>query len=238
MLKKFSLGIMALFLLIWIGCKSDTSRIKSEKFDYNYFDQNCTDPYLKFKPVLDESMLQCPTSSFDPSCSRDYGDFDGFTNQYFYYQNCDLVFYMCGDHNRSELRFQDEFYMSDEVNKTLEAVVEPIPISSDEITFLQLHGEHIGVNKPILRAIIYKGKLKLVVFDGNDYIWKDLGDYTPHFMYFKLVAGYNMLYVYKDGKLELNATINYPDKCYYKLGTYSQRPGCGRSIFKYIKTNF
>ena len=232
MLKKFSFIIVLIF---FIGCGGGNG--KSKNNGITLVDTNCTNPYLKFKPILDKAMLQCPTSSFDANCSRDYGDFEGFSNKYFYYKGCDLVFHMCGDRNRSELRFEDEFYVSDEVNKTLEAIVKPIP-QTDEFTFLQLHGVHIGVNKPVLRAIIYKGKLKLFVFDGNNYIKKDLGKYTPHFMYFKIVAGYGMLYVYIDKKLEIKAPIDYPNKCYYKLGAYLQRNGCGDSEFNYINVNF
>ena len=221
MLKKFSFLILTLF---FIGCGSSGT-------------DKCSNPYLKFKPVLDKAKLQCPTSKFDPNCSRNYGDFEGFSNKYFYYEGCDLRFHMCGDHNRSELRFENEFYMSDEVNKTLEVSVKPLP-NTDEFTFLQIHGIYNGLNKPVLRVAVYEGKLKLFIFDGNDYIKKEIGDYSPTFMNFKIVAGYGKLFVFKDGKLEINATIDYPDKCYYKLGVYLQRDGCADSIFQDIKINF
>ena len=233
----FKKVVFMFVLFLFVGCGSGGGAGGSKNSAPKLVDTNCTDPYLKFQPILDKAMFQCPTSTFDANCSRNYGDFQGFSSKYFYYKKCDLVFHMCGEHNRSELRFQDEFYVSDEVNKTLEAIVKPMP-STDELTFLQLHGEHKGINKPVLRAIIYKGKLKLFVFNGTDYIKKDLGKYSPHFMKFKIIAGYGKLYVYKDNKLEINAKINYPDKCYYKLGAYLQRPGCGNSEFNYIKINF
>ena len=232
----FKRVVFIFVLFLFVGCGNGGGAGDFKNSSPTLVDTNCTDPYLKFKPILNKAMLQCPTSK-DNSCGTDYGDFEGFSNKYFYYKGCDLVFHMCGDHNRSELRFQDEFYVSDEVNKSLEVIVKPIP-NTDELTFLQLHGVHTGINKPVLRAIIYKGKLKLFVFNGENYIKKDLGKYSPHFMKFRIIAGYSKLYVYKDGKLEINATINYPDKCYYKLGAYLQRSGCGDSEFNYIKINF
>ena len=238
-LRKFSLVIFILFLA---GCgngNSSNSNINPNT-ESNVSDTNVSskqnDPYLKFKPVLDEAKLQCPTSSFDPNCSRDYGDFEGFSNEYFYYQGDDLVFHMCGEHNRSELRFRDEFYFSDEVNKTLEAVVKPIP-DTDEFTFLQVHGIYNGLNKPVLRVALYEGILKLFVFDGNKYIIKELGKYDNNFTDFKIVSGYGKLFVFKDSKLEMNVSINYPDRCYYKLGVYLQTPGCATSDFREIKEN-
>jgi len=249
MLKKFSFLMLGMFL---IGCgnvnssndgntsdKNTSTETNSsyQNNDTNSTNKKCSKPYLKFKPILDKAELQCPTSKFDANCSRHYGDFKGFSNKYFYYEGCNLRFHMCGDHNRSELRFQKEFYMSDDINKTLEAVVKPLS-NTDEFTFLQIHGIYNGLNKPILRVAVYKNRLKLFIFDGDKYIKKDIGEYIPKFMKFKIVAGDSKLYVYKDGKLEINASINYPDKCYYKLGTYLQRNGCGDSIFQNIKINF
>ena len=217
MLKNFSFII----LLFFLGCGNEKS----------------CNAYLKFKPILDKAKLQCPTSEYNATYSRKYGDFKGFTSKYFYYKNCDLNFYMCGEYNRSELRFRDEFYISDDVNKTLEANVKLFP-NSDEFTFLQIHGVSNGLNKPVLRVALYKGDIKFFVFDGNEYIIKDIGKYNGGFLDFKIVVGNNLLYIYKNKKLELNTSINYPDKCYYKLGVYLQRDGCAKSEFKDIKINF
>ena len=195
-------------------------------------------PYEKFKPVLDKSMLQCPTSHFNKNFSRHYGDFEGFSNKYFYYKNCDLIFYMCGNHHRSELRFKNEFYMNDKKKHILEVLVKPIP-KTDEFTFLQIHGIYTGLNKPVLRVAVYKGKIKLFVFNGKKkYIKKDLGKYDGGFINFKIVAGNGKLIIYKDNRLVFKSFINYPDKCYYKLGVYLQRDGCARAEFKEIKINF
>ena len=218
MLKKFSF----LLLLFFIGWGNNN--------------QSCNG-YLKFKPILEKAKLQCPTSEYNSTYSRHYGDFEGFSSKYFYYKDCDLNFYMCGEHNRSELRFKNEFYISDEENKTLEAIVKLIP-NTDEFTFLQIHGVTNGLNKPVLRVALYKGDIKFFIFDGDKYIIKNIGDYKGGFLDFKIIAGNEKLYIYKNNNLEFNTTINYPDKCYYKLGVYLQRDGCARAEFKKIKINF
>jgi len=222
MLRKFSLLFFSLFL---VGCGSGSGNESNKS------------AYLKFKPILDKAMLQCPTSKFDPNCSRDYGDFEDFSNKYFYYEGENLVFYMCGEHNRSELRFKDEFYFDDEVNKTLEAIVKVFP-ETKEMTFIQIHGVYNGLNKPILRVAVYNNVYKLFIFNGEEYIKKEIGNWDDNFSDFKIIAGHHKLYVYKNGKLEINTTIDYPDKCYYKVGVYLQYDGCGTSIFKDIKINF
>ena len=229
MLRKFSFFIVLIF---FIGCGGG-SNIGNNTIKGAYIPST----YLKFKPVLDKAMLQCPTSEFNETYSRHYGDFEGFSSKYFYYGNSDLFFHMCGNHNRSELRFKDEFYINDDGYKILEAKLKLYP-NSDEFTFLQLHGIKEGLNKPVLRVIFYEGKIKLFVFDGADYLKKDLGYISPDFINFKIQAGYGRLIVYKDGVLELNVSVNYPDKCYYKLGVYLQRDGCADAEFNNIKVNF
>ena len=219
MSKKFS---FLWILLLFLSCGAKETSVNS---------------YEKFKPVLDKAMLQCPTSHFNKNCSRHYGDFEGFSNKYFYYQNDDLMFYMCGNHNRSELRFRNEFYFNDKKEKILEAEVK-LDSNTDEFTFLQIHGLYTGLDKPVLRVALYKGKIKLFVFNGKKYIKKDLGKYKGGFLKFKIIAGNGYLIIYENNKLVFKTHINYPDKCYYKLGAYLQRPGCGNSEFNYIKINF
>ena len=196
--------------------------------------ETAANSYEKFKPVLNKAMLQCPTSHFNKNCSRHYGDFEGFSNKYFYYKNDDLMFYMCGNHHRSELRFRDEFYFNDKKEKILEAEVK-LDSNTDEFTFLQIHGLYTGLDKPVLRVALYKGKIKLFVFNGKKYIKKDLGKYEGGFLKFKIIAGKGYLIIYENNELVFKTPINYPDKCYYKLGVYLQRDGCAKSEFKDIK---
>ena len=217
MLKKFNFLIF-LFLFFNVSKGSEI---------------NECNPYDRFETILNISKLQCPTSHFNKSCSRHYGDFEGFSNRYFYYKNCDLMFYMCGNHHRSELRFKDEFYMNDNKTHILKVLVKPIP-KTDEFTFLQIHGIYTGLNKPLLRVAVYKDKIKLFVYDGKNYIKKDLGKYDGGFINFKIVAGKGKLIIYKNNRLVFKAFVNYPDKCYYKLGVYLQRDGCARAEFKEI----
>jgi len=190
--------------------------------------------YLHFKPILDKAKLQCPTSHFDKSCSRHYGNFEGFSNKYFFYDNHNLAFYMCGNHHRSELRFRDEFFMSGN-KKTLEAIVKLFP-QTKEFTFLQIH-TYKGINKPILRVALYKNHLKLFVFNGKKYIKKDLGRYNFDYVKFKIVTGKNMLKIYQNDELVFKAKINCSDKVYFKAGVYLQRDGCAKAEFKEIKEN-
>ncbi|WP_024788376.1 MULTISPECIES: polysaccharide lyase family 7 protein [unclassified Lebetimonas] len=118
----------------------------------------------KFKPILNNAKLQAPTSKYNPLYSVKYGKFNAYENKYFYLQDNDLmVFYMCKKHNRSELRFKNNWYINDNKEKILYANLKIFPLNSNEFTFLQIHSDNnlCDVNKPLLRVAFIKKRNKI-----------------------------------------------------------------------------
>lgn len=193
--------------------------------------------YKKFKWVLNKANLQCPTSSYDPKCSRHAGDFKGFANDHFYYEDNALVFEMCDKHKRSELRFLKEWKFSDNKYYVFKCAVKPIP-HTDAFTFIQIHGIKDELNKPVLRIAIYGKKIRAIIYDGEKYIKYTLGELKEErYIPFKVVAGKGKLIIYKDYEKKLSVPITYPSACFYKCGVYLQRNGCAKAMFKSIGGN-
>jgi len=211
----------------------DEKSIIFEKTDMNYkkFDYST---YQKFKPILDIAYLQCPTSKFDPQCGT--RDFDGFVNDYFYYDNDNLVFEMCGEHNRSELRFNDEWKFEDSLNEMTATV--KIQSFTQAFTFLQIHGILDELNKPILRIATFNNNIKAFIYNGSDYEVYTLAEIDDQYHDYRIIAGNNSLIIYMDNEEKVNTTINYPSPCFFKCGVYLQRDGCARSIFKAIDVKY
>jgi len=210
-------------------------------------------PYLldKFKSVLDISKLQAPKSSYDPLYSRHYGDFQNYSNKYFYLQdNKYMVFYMCGNHHRSELRFKNDWSVNTNTPKILEAEVKLFPLNEKrEFTFLQIHADdtlinYPTINKPLLRIVWFK-----VYHHKKNHIWAvirkspnieenryekiDLGAMPKSFFNVKIVVYNNILKIYVNNKLKINEDVSYWQKYknYFKAGVYLQDTGCSKVLF-------
>jgi hypothetical protein len=203
----------------------------------------------KFKPILNEVKLQAPTSKYNPLYSVKYGQFDSYSNKYFYLQDNDLmVFYMCDKHNRSELRFKNDWYVDNNKEKIFFTDLKIIPLNSKEFTFLQIHSDNnlFDVNKPLLRIAFIKNKSEIKDFIWavirvspyeNDYkkvlLGKDYG-----FMKIKIFIKDEKLYISYNGVMKINGfDIKKWKKIplYFKLGVYLQSEGCAKALFKDIK---
>lgn len=193
--------------------------------------------YSKFKKVLGKAKLQCPTSAYDPKCGRHAGDFDNFANDAFFYKDKSLVFSMCNNHHRSELRFIKEWNFKDNKTYVFKATVKPVS-ATEEFTFIQIHGIKDNINKPVLRIALNNGKIRAIVFDGKHYYKKTLEKYKKErFINFKIKAGRGVLRIYKDHQKVMELPISYPSDCFFKCGVYLQRKGCAKAYFKKIGGN-
>ncbi len=205
----------------------------------------------KFKPVLEISKLQAPKSSFNPLYSRKYGEFEGYSNKYFYLQdNNYMVFYMCGNHFRSELRFKHDWKVNTDSEKLIEAEVKLFPLNERrEFTFLQIHADSTLknvpiINKPLLRIVWYKklrGKrshIWAIIKLGDDIFSRyekiDLGVMPKSFFKVKISVLKNILKVYVNGVEKVNMNVGYWSKYYnyFKAGVYLQDEGCAKVLFK------
>jgi len=206
----------------------------------------------EFKQALDIAKLQAPKSSFDALYSRNYGDFEYYSNRYFYLQDGKyMVFYMCGDHSRSELRFKNIWKVDTKTAKSIEAEVKLFPLNQRrEFTFLQIHADSTlkdkpTINKPLLRVVWYK-KLKgkknhiwAIVRLNDNLVMKsyqkiDLGELPAGFFNVKISVMNCRLYVYVDGEKKVDKDVCYWSKYYnyFKAGVYLQDRGCSKVLFK------
>ena len=229
MVKFFSLIFLFVFLFSW-----------------NY-------PYAldKFKPVLNISKLQASKSSYNTLYSRHYRDFQNYSNRYFYLQdNSYMVFYMCGSHNRSELRFKNDWLVNTTTPKVLEAEVKLFPLNEKrEFTFLQIHADDTLINKPLLRIVwlkVYhykKNHIFAVIrksLKENIYEKVDLGLMPKSFFNIKVVVFKNRLKIYLNNKLKVNEDVSYWQKYknYFKAGVYLQDIGCAKVLFNKLKVKY
>ncbi|QCT95241.1 polysaccharide lyase family 7 protein [Caminibacter mediatlanticus TB-2] len=205
----------------------------------------------KFKPVLNMSKLQAPKSSFNPLYSRHYGDFKDYSNKYFYLQdNKYMVFYMCGSHNRSELRFKNIWSVNTKIPKILEAEVKLFSLNAKrEFTFLQIHADSTLkdapiINKPLLRIVwrkeyhnLYNHLWAIIRISdsllSNNYKKIDLGILQKDFFNVKIIVVKNMLKIYLNNKLKVKENVSYWQKYknYFKAGVYLQDKGCAKVLF-------
>ncbi len=205
-----------------------------------------------FQPVLDASKLQAPLSKFDPLYSRHYGDFKYYQNRYFYLQDDKyMVFEMCGNHHRSELRLKHDWKVSTSSPETMEAEVKLFPLNEKrEFTFLQIHADSTltdepVINKPLLRIVWYKelhnkySHLWAVIRESSDvfvskYKKIDLGVMPEGFFNVKITVQKNILKVFLNNRLKVDENVSYWDRYsnYFKAGVYLQDEGCSRVLFK------
>jgi len=205
-----------------------------------------------FKDALDKAKLQAPKSSFDELYSRKYGDFAYYSNKYFYLQDGKyMVFYMCGDHFRSELRFKNIWRVDTNKPKVLEASVKLFPLNQRrEFTFLQIHADSTlkdkpTINKPLLRLVWYKklrgqkGHLWAIIRLNDNLLMKsyqkiDLGKLPNDFFDVKISVVNSRLVVYINGKKKVDVNVDYWNRYYnyFKAGVYLQDRGCAKVLFK------
>ena len=165
------------------------------------------------------TYLQCPTSK-ESNCGK-----DNFKNN----NNRDFIFKINGEHKRSELRFDDEFYFEDGTFRELDVKFK-IKELNDAATFVQIHTKG-GINKPILRIATYNNKLKLFIYNGERYIkktvltWKDKSEILNKELSFKVVVKDKDLIVYFNNRKLIKVRINVDELNYYKIGVYLQKDG-------------
>jgi len=204
----------------------------------------------KFQDILSKAKLQAPTSSYNPMFSRKYGDFKGYYNKYFYMISDNMIFYMCGNHKRSELRFKNIWKTSTKEEKILFAKVKLVPLTvKKEFTFLQIHADTTlpdmpSINKPLLRIIWHsylRGRknhiwavIRLSPSEyANKYLKVDLGRMPAGFFTIKIVVRNNILKVFFNNKEKVKLNVGYWSKYYnyFKAGVYLQDKGCAKAIF-------
>ena len=203
----------------------------------------------KFRPILNTAKLQAPTSKYNSLYSVKYGKFDSYANKFFYLQDNNLmVFYMCNKHNRSELRFKNDWYVNSLNKKLFFASVKVFDLNAHEFTFLQIHSDNnlCNVNKPLLRIAYIKNKNHI-----KNSIWAIIRLSPYQDKYKKMFLGLNNNFlkikiIIKNEKLSIyfNDSLKVVDfsikkwkkiPLYFKLGVYLQTDGCAKSLFKEIK---
>ena len=214
-----------------------------------------TVPYdlAKFRPVLDDSKLQAPTSS--PALIA-RGDFAGQDNEYFFLDPTGehLVFTVSGESNRSELRQESgDWQTSAAVEQVLSARVSlPLPETDtlNQFTFMQIHDTNDGLNKPLIRLTWQRERL-----GQTDHLWAairtpddfdqpisndnlsgfqvDLGPRPLGFFDAVIAVQNNQMTVELQGQTVIDMDVSYWDGLdnYFKAGVYLQDPGRATAVF-------
>ncbi len=215
----------------------------------------------KFTQTLLASKLQAPTSSLDKFFGTDYAEFEDVANRYFYLdENESINFKMCQEEDvgrRSELRFQELWKVSTDIEKTLEGRVKLLPLDQNvEFTFMQIHSDGTlkyepVINSPLIRVVWkkdYQGiqnhlwaVIKLDTVDGaKNYLKVDFGETPNGFFNVKISILNNRLNVWIDEDKKIDDfDVNYwkDYSSYYKLGVYLQGVGCSQSIYEKLTIN-
>jgi len=217
------------------------------------FSNNAPYSQQKFQSVLDKAKLQAPLSKYDPKYSVKYGQFKNYYNKFFYLKDNNMVFFMCKNHHRSELRFKDEWQVSTKTPKILEVKVKILPLTEKkEFTFLQIHPNgnvYPYMNKPLLRIVWYKNlrhrknHIWAVIKNTNNandkkYLKIDLGKNPKQFFNVKIEVKNSKLNIWLNNIKKINNfDLEYWDgyRNYFKLGVYLQDNGCAKTMFNQIK---
>ncbi|WP_051904545.1 polysaccharide lyase family 7 protein [Hippea jasoniae] len=203
----------------------------------------------KFNPILKISKLQAPTSKYNPIYSSKYGDFRGYASKHFHLNsNGNLVFYMCGKHQRSELRFKYQWIVNTKKENALKAQIKILPLNSKEFTFIQIHSTKT-INKPLLRIAFCKklrkkinhiwAIIRLSPTKHSKYIKIDLGRTPKDFFTIKVTVKNSKLTIYLNHKkfyIYVSSWKNIEN--YFKAGVYLQSDGCAKAIFKMLKVKY
>jgi len=227
-------------------------------FTLMLFGHNAPYSLDKFKPILNISKLQAPTSHYNPLYSVGYGNFNHYCNKYFYLQdNRYMTFFMCGKKNRSELRVKSEWKVNTKKHLILFARVKLFPLNvKREFTFLQIHADSNlinSINKPLLRIVWMKNfhhrknHIWAVIRTSADEYEKsykkiDLGLMPKDFFDVTIIVSNNKLSIKINNKLVVkNFDVSYWKNFYnyFKAGVYLQSNGCAKVLFDklYIKEN-
>ena len=207
----------------------------------------------KFRPVLDDSELQAPTSS---PAKIPRGQFDGQDNEYFFLDDSEqyMVFTVSGEANRSELRQETpEWQTSSSVEQALSARVSiPLPETNtlNQFTFMQIHDTADGLNKPLIRLTWQRNRdgkadhLWAAIRTPDDYgrpissdnlsgIQVDLGPRPLGFFDAVIAVQNNQLTVELQGQTVIDMNVSYWDGLdnYFKAGVYLQDPGRATALF-------
>jgi hypothetical protein len=217
----------------------------------------CNTPYSldKFKGVLNISKLQAPYSKYDPLYGVKYGKFKDVCNKYFYLQdNKYMTFFQCQDsekeHKRSELRFRNDWKVSDDNAHILKANVKIFPLNQQrEFTFLQIHADSTLKNSPIINKPLLRVTWQNELHNIHNHLWAviRLGA-GLHARYAKIDLGkkpkgfFNVTIKIKHSKISIwinnqknisNFDVSYWNKFYnyFKAGVYLQGVGCSKILF-------
>lgn len=238
-IKKWTVKIYAVFVLLaW------SLSVGAQAVPYDL---------AKFRPVLDDSKLQAPTSS---PALIDHGEFAGESNAYFYLDPTGqhMVFDVSGDSNRSELRqMSGDWQTSTALRRSLDARVRvdvPQTPSLDQYTFMQIHDTNDGLNKPLIRVVWRRTRSGMedhlwaairvpadlgqpISLSNLDTDWIDLGARPDGFFDASITVHANQMRVLINGQVAIDKDVPYWDGLdnYFKAGVYLQDPGQYAVVF-------
>lgn len=211
----------------------------------------------KFRPVLDDSKLQAPTSS---PAKIERGNFDGAANEYFYLDETGqyMTFTVSGDSKRSELRQLSGDW--DTATTTPQRMVGRLRVfvpetpELEQFTFLQIHDKkngNEGLNKPLIRLTRrgdYRGTQdhlwaairtpddfdQPITLDNLATLNVDLGPRPEGFFDAEIMVHQSRMVVKIDGMTKVDMDVSYWDGLpnYFKAGVYNQDPGTSKVEFE------
>jgi len=213
--------------------------------------------FEKFRSVLEQSNLQAPTSKYNPHYGVKNGRFKDVSNEYFYSRdNRYMVFEMCGEKNRSELRSTREWKVDASKLHSIFAKVKLLPLNQEkEFTFLQIHANfnHASsdgkrINKPLLRVVwiderksLYDHLWAVVRLSGEisekKYVKIDLGKRPDNFFTINVEIKESQMKIYINNIVKVNMYVDFWKGYwnYFKAGVYNQGPGCDKVLFDELK---
>ena len=221
-----------------------------------------TAPYdvQAFRPVLDESKLQAPSSS---PAKIEQGDFAGQSNEFFFLDPTGqyLTFTVTGDSKRSELRqMSGDWDTATDTPVGMAARVKVYVPETPELqqyTFLQIHDttdDPGALNKPLLR-VTRRGDYRKT----RDHLWAhvrvpadpdqpissenldtenvDLGPRPEGFFDAQITVHQGRLVLTIDGQTKLDKDVSYWNGLnnYFKAGVYNQDPGTSKVEFESLR---
>ncbi|NPA11757.1 MAG: polysaccharide lyase family 7 protein [Epsilonproteobacteria bacterium] len=170
--------------------------------------------------------FQAPTSHHVKEFNQNY------SSRYYKKEGNKYTFYVCGKKHRSEFRFKKLFVFPSFTS--MRAKVKLIPLGAEKFTFMQIH-TYKGINKPLLRLALYKGKIKAFIRTDSGVKKVVFKDYDGGWMDVEVKIKGNDLIIRVDDKTFKTDVSYWKYKDYFKLGVYLQSNGCARAVFKNIE---